>query len=225
MALFALGHLWKSAGADGGFTWVHPEAFAGGADSATVRRRLGATFSAVAPSPDRTIVSAFPGFRDVYEHSLPAIDHNGGRTLRDSLQAALDGPWPIVQLVTWNDYGEGTMIEPTHEFGYAFLEILQGARHKGTEADRCVDQVAVAPIPPRRSASVPASLPPTTCASRPASMPSAKAPPLASRPGKPSTRSRDSWPTATATTPADSSTPLLNSPTGGNFLLAMAWLV
>ena len=28
------------------------------------------------------------------------------------------------------------MIEPTHEFGYAFLEILQGARHKGTEADR-----------------------------------------------------------------------------------------
>ncbi len=35
-----------------------------------------------------------------------------------------------IQLVTWNDYGEGTMIEPTHEFGYTFLEIVQQARRK-----------------------------------------------------------------------------------------------
>jgi len=40
----------------------------------------------------------------------------------------MEGPWPLVQLVTWNDYGEGTMIEPTHEFGYTFLEVIQRAR-------------------------------------------------------------------------------------------------
>jgi hypothetical protein len=34
----------------------------------------------------------------------------------------------VVQLVTWNDYGEGTVIEPTHEFGYRFLEIIREAR-------------------------------------------------------------------------------------------------
>lgn len=30
-----------------------------------------------------------------------------------------------IQLVTWNDYGEGTMIEPTVQFGYNFLTTLQ----------------------------------------------------------------------------------------------------
>jgi hypothetical protein len=30
-----------------------------------------------------------------------------------------------IQLVTWNDYGEGTNIEPTVEFGYGFLTTLQ----------------------------------------------------------------------------------------------------
>jgi hypothetical protein len=35
-----------------------------------------------------------------------------------------------VQLVTWNDYGEGTVIEPTHEDGYAALEAVQDARRK-----------------------------------------------------------------------------------------------
>jgi hypothetical protein len=45
-----------------------------------------------------------------------------------------------VQLVTWNDYGEGTIIEPTAEFGYLYLEIIQEARREmdnsfGVDAD------------------------------------------------------------------------------------------
>lgn len=48
--------------------------------------------------------------------------------MKQSLDTALKSKSPIVQLVTWNDYGEGTMIEPTHEFGYACLEIVQAAR-------------------------------------------------------------------------------------------------
>jgi hypothetical protein len=27
--------------------------------------------------------------------------------------------------VTWNDFGEGTNIEPTEEYGYRYLEIIQ----------------------------------------------------------------------------------------------------
>ena len=30
-----------------------------------------------------------------------------------------------VQLITWNDFGEGTMIEPTAEFGYSYVEKLK----------------------------------------------------------------------------------------------------
>ena len=48
--------------------------------------------------------------------------------MRESMQACLRGTSNIVQLVTWNDYGEGTMIEPTHEFGYTFLEVIQSER-------------------------------------------------------------------------------------------------
>ena len=31
----------------------------------------------------------------------------------------------IVQIATWNDWGEGTQIEPSREFGYRDLECLQ----------------------------------------------------------------------------------------------------
>ena len=37
---------------------------------------------------------------------------------------------PIIQLATWNDFGEGTCIEPTREYGYRYLEAIQDARRK-----------------------------------------------------------------------------------------------
>jgi len=30
-----------------------------------------------------------------------------------------------LQLITWNDYGEGTMIEPTQELGFSLLQAIQ----------------------------------------------------------------------------------------------------
>ena len=30
-----------------------------------------------------------------------------------------------LQLITWNDFGEGTMIEPTVEFGYSYVRKLK----------------------------------------------------------------------------------------------------
>ncbi len=138
-ALFALHHLWKGIGADGGFTWVHPAVWEGEPGRAEIDRRLDGTFRYPADNPEHVIVSAWPGFRDVYDNPHPVIEHRDGDTLRETLAAALRSESPIVQLVTWNDYGEGTMIEPTHEFGYLFLEIvreaLAGARGGGVSND------------------------------------------------------------------------------------------
>jgi hypothetical protein len=127
-AFYALHHLWRGVGADGGFTWVHPDVWSGSPDADEIQRRLAATFGRVADDSRRIITSALPGFRDVYEHSHPVVEHRAGYTMRETMTAALRSPSPIVQLVTWNDYGEGTMIEPTHEFGYLFLEIIQELR-------------------------------------------------------------------------------------------------
>ena len=127
-ALFSLHHLWRGIGADGGFAWVHPGVWAGEPTASEIVRRLRAVFDRTSADPDRVIVSAVPGFEDVYDESFPSLDHRDGATFRESLGVCLDGPWRVVQLVTWNDYGEGTMIEPTHQFGYTFLEAIQAAR-------------------------------------------------------------------------------------------------
>lgn len=132
-SFFALHHLWRKAGADGGFTWIHWEPWKDAADDAVVGSRLAGVLASPADNSAQVIVSAWPGYKDVYKESRPTLAHRGGETLRQSLAAALDSQSRIVQLVTWNDYGEGTMIEPTYEFGHAFLEIVQAAQRKEGE--------------------------------------------------------------------------------------------
>ena len=38
----------------------------------------------------------------------------------------------VIQIVTWNDWGEGTQIEPSAEFGYRDLEATQRLRRRAT---------------------------------------------------------------------------------------------
>jgi len=128
--LFGLHHLWQAAGMDGGFSWVHTEPFNGDPSPDEIVRRLAETHAYRSPDPSKAIPSAYPGFNDVYEQSLLSLDRRGGRTIRETLRASMEGPWPLIQLVTWNDYGEGTVIEPTHEDGYDALEAIQEARRK-----------------------------------------------------------------------------------------------
>ncbi len=128
--VFGLHHLWKGAGMDGGFTWVHTEPFEGEPAADEIVRRLSETHAYRSNDPLKAIPSAYPGFRDVYEKPLLSLDRREGRTMRETLRAAMEGPWPVIQLVTWNDYGEGTVIEPTHEDGYDALEAVQEARRK-----------------------------------------------------------------------------------------------
>ncbi len=130
-SFYALHHLWKKAGGDGGFTWIHWDPWQDpSADEKTILRRIHEVFTYFSTNRDEVIVSAYPGFHDVYPQHQQSLDYRGGKTLQETLEVGMDGPWPLIQLVTWNDYGEGTMIEPTHEFGYTFLEIIQQARRK-----------------------------------------------------------------------------------------------
>jgi hypothetical protein len=91
------------------------------------------TFYQKAQSWDYRVASAFPGFHDIYKEAgvspgYGILDARNGETFRYTLQAALDSRPDVIQLVTWNDYGEGTIIEPTAEFGYQYLQIVQDTR-------------------------------------------------------------------------------------------------
>ncbi len=97
-----------------------------------------------APGLKTAMGVAYPGFNDFYAQgenngrSYFNIPHNGTGTLNAmfNLVNQYNNDVDIVQLATWNDYGEGTMFEPTREFGYSFLVRLQ--QYTGvpyTEAD------------------------------------------------------------------------------------------
>ena len=101
----------------GGMCWVWPD-FMGGLNqfykSSSWNRRFGC---------------AYPGFKAFYkdggmEEDIPWVIPYSVDTFTTTLYSALVHTNQI-QLITWNDYGEGTIIEPTVEFGYQFLTALQ----------------------------------------------------------------------------------------------------
>jgi hypothetical protein len=76
------------------------------------------------------ISSAFPRFHDIYEKASVRnywgyLGDRDGQTLRETLSRALTNSSVLVQVVTWNDFGEGTMIEPTAEYGFRDLSLIQ----------------------------------------------------------------------------------------------------
>lgn len=75
---------------------------------------------------------AYPGFVDYYDEGgwtgLPfEIPHDNGQTLAETLDLAsqYSADMDFLQLATWNDFGEGTMFEPTVETGFDYLLQLQ----------------------------------------------------------------------------------------------------
>jgi hypothetical protein len=95
------------------------------------------------------ISTAFPRFHDIYQQagvgsSYGYLDDQNGNTLRETLGRAMTNASAIVQIATWNDFGEGTIIEPTADgvsgcglvdtnevttqYGYSDLGIIQDFR-------------------------------------------------------------------------------------------------
>jgi hypothetical protein len=88
----------------------------------------------------RTVISvAFPGFHDIYDEagvhpSYGYIPHNDGATFQTTWSKALQSGAPVIQIATWNDFGEGTVIEPTREHGTRDLAFL-AAQCRGLAAE------------------------------------------------------------------------------------------
>ncbi len=74
---------------------------------------------------------AYPGFNDYYEEGGWGNGYFNLEVGVEMLQSTLDvateysSDLDFLQLITWNDFGEGTIIEPTVEFGFSFLETVQ----------------------------------------------------------------------------------------------------
>ena len=118
----------RRSGAVGAFDWPIPS------------QGLDATekFQQAAADWPHSIPVAFPRFVDVYKEAklhdgYGRIDDDRGQTFRTSLQRALNSNARIVQVATWNDWGEGTVIEPSVEFGYRDLQLLQTLRRSRDE--------------------------------------------------------------------------------------------
>ncbi len=114
-------------GADGVFGW--PPVHDGGVVSASAwRTYLSQLYE------QGGLGTAFPKFHDIYEEagvrqSYGYLDDQEGTVFGETLELA-GAHAALIQIVTWNDYGEGTIIEPTIEFGYRYLEALQNYRKK-----------------------------------------------------------------------------------------------
>jgi hypothetical protein len=79
------------------------------------------------------ISSAFPRFHDIYQKAgvrnyWGYLGDRSGDTFRETLSRAMTNSSSIVQIVTWNDFGEGTVVEPTKEYGFRDLGIIQDFR-------------------------------------------------------------------------------------------------
>ncbi|MFZ0826999.1 MAG: glycoside hydrolase family 71/99-like protein [Verrucomicrobiia bacterium] len=81
------------------------------------------------------VSSGFPRFHDIYAQagvgsSYGYLDDANGSTFTSTLSRAMTNNSAVVQIVTWNDFGEGTIVEPTVDYGYRDLGIVQDLRRQ-----------------------------------------------------------------------------------------------
>jgi glycosyl hydrolase family 99/dockerin type I repeat protein/glycosyl transferase family WbsX len=87
---------------------------------------------------DHLVAGAWPGFHDFYMEggygfTYGYLDSQDGLTFESTLESAINADPDIIQIVTWNDWGEGTIIEPSVEFEYQYLEMLQEFRRENID--------------------------------------------------------------------------------------------
>jgi hypothetical protein len=129
--------LWYESGeaganADGEYAWIYEDE---SADNHLTHQR--SFLNIRAPTLATAGGVAYPGFNDYYQEGgvgniVPfEIPHDGGNTLDAVLAQVQDyvdiDPDRIdfLQLATFNDFGEGTMFEPTIETGFEYLKTIQ----------------------------------------------------------------------------------------------------
>jgi hypothetical protein len=120
--------------------WMSQVPGTGGVLSDAALRSYLADFDQKAAAWPAFISSAFPRFHDIYQRAgvrnyLGYLGDRHSETLRETLSRAMTNSSAIVQVVTWNDFGEGSMVEPTREYGYRDLGIIQDFRRQYLNPD------------------------------------------------------------------------------------------
>ena len=115
--------------------WLSQAPGTGGVLSDAALKSYLADFDQKAGSWPAFISSAFPRFHDIYQRAgvrnyWGYLGDRHGDTLRETLSRGMTNSSAIVQIVTWNDFGEGSMVEPTQEYGYQDLGIIQDFRRQ-----------------------------------------------------------------------------------------------
>lgn len=127
--VFALPHLSRRPDIDGAFAWI-PVSEGKAVTAEAWSKELAELYVNQTKAGRPYVAVAFPGYRDFYAQagagkSYGSIEHRDGRTFAESFDQAIRSGSAIVQVATWNDYGEGTGIEPTIERGLRDLEHLR----------------------------------------------------------------------------------------------------
>jgi len=102
--------------ASGSFAWVE----------SSNTTNLQTFYSANAPAT--SFGAAYPGFKDFYaqgDAGTTLFFLTYGNTLQNTLTLSQTNNAAYIQLITWNDYGEGTMIEPTLDYNFTSLQTIQ----------------------------------------------------------------------------------------------------
>lgn len=120
--------------------WLTQAPGTGGVLSDAALQSYLAEFDQKAGSWPSYISSAFPRFHDFYQsqdggNHLGYLGDHRGDTLTETLSRGLTNSSPVLQIVTWNDFAEGTMVEPTDEYGYRDLSIIQNLRRQYLQPD------------------------------------------------------------------------------------------
>jgi hypothetical protein len=113
--------------AEGAYSWIN----AAGGTSAVLTSLsyfLGNAWTYMIPTALPRFVDDYPGF------SYGTIDDQAGQTFVNTLTRCLQSNKEIVQIATWNDWQEGTIVEPSVEFQYRDLEVVQNLRKKFVDA-------------------------------------------------------------------------------------------
>ena len=110
----------RRTSAVGGFDWPLPAE-----GTAAIER-----FARAASRWPHRIPVAYPRFLDIYAEakvrpSWGNVADAEGATFRRTLAQALATQAEVVQIATWNDWGEGTSIEPSAEYGTRDLEAVR----------------------------------------------------------------------------------------------------
>lgn len=96
---------------------------------------------------DYWVGGAYPGFDDHgcwgWGNGPRVVERNGTKVYEDTWNEVLRYRTPVIQISTWNDFEEGTTIEPSEQYGFTFIDSTEKfvGQYTGREVDLGDNQV------------------------------------------------------------------------------------